>query len=115
MKYYVYACDQTYGGLHGMYNTMIVDVNSKEEAEEYIPEMSRDLMESYDCIFEDVYETDYETEEEYWEAYEEIIQDNIDGYVKKIKPEFEDMDIYELDKIACDLGPELFKEKYCET
>ena len=65
MLVYIFACEGSYGGLHGMYNEDIVEVQDMEEADEYGYEMAQDVAESYDC-FDD--EEDVEQELE-WRVY----------------------------------------------
>ena len=65
MLVYIFACEDSYGGLHGMYDEDIVEVRDIEEANEYGYEMAEGVVESYDC-FDD--EEDVEQELE-WRIY----------------------------------------------
>ena len=65
MLVYIFACEASYGGLHGMYNEDIVEVRDIEEANEYGYEMAEGVIESYDCFDED---EDIEQEPE-WRVY----------------------------------------------
>ena len=56
MLVYIFACEGSYGGLHGMYNEDVVEVQDIEEADEYGYEMAQDVAESYDCFDEEVEE-----------------------------------------------------------
>ena len=63
MLVYIFACEGSYGGLHGMYNEDVVEVQNIEEADEYGYEMAQDVVESYDC-FDEVVEEELE-----WRIY----------------------------------------------
>ena len=65
MLVYIFACEGSYRGLHGMYDEDIVEVQDMEEADEYGYEMAQDVVESYDCFDDD---EDIEQELE-WRIY----------------------------------------------
>ena len=65
MLVYIFACEASYGGLHGMYNEDVIEVQDIEEANNYGYEMAQNVVESYDC-FDD--EEDVEEELE-WRVY----------------------------------------------
>ena len=65
MLVYIFACESSYGGLHGMYDEDVVEVRDMEEANEYGYAMAEDVVESYDCFDED---EDIEQELE-WRVY----------------------------------------------
>ena len=65
MLVYIFACEGSYGGLHGMYDEDVVEVKDMEEANEYGYEMAEGVVESYDCFNED---EDIEQELE-WRVY----------------------------------------------
>ena len=65
MLVYIFACESSYGGLHGMYDEDVVEVRNMEEANEYGYEMAEGVVESYDCFDED---EDIEQELE-WRIY----------------------------------------------
>ena len=65
MLVYIFACESSYGGLHGMYDEDVVEVRDIEEANEYGYEMAEGVVESYDCFDED---EDIEQELE-WRVY----------------------------------------------
>ena len=65
MLVYIFACESSYGGLHGMYDEDVVEVRDMEEANEYGYGMAEGVVESYDCFDED---EDIEQELE-WRVY----------------------------------------------
>ena len=65
MLVYIFACEGSYGGLYGMYNEDVVEVQDIKEADEYGYEMAQDVVESYDCFDDD---EDIEQELE-WRIY----------------------------------------------
>lgn len=116
-RYFVYACEQTYGGLHGIDNYGVFDFDDSwtedEIYKEYVCEMSFEIMNSYSNIIDSLVDrNDYEDEEEYYSAIEEAMWENVDGYVVKIRDDVM-LSTKELDEECCRLGPELFKKEYC--
>ena len=65
MLVYIFACEGSYGGLHGMHDEDVVEVRDIEEANEYGYEMAEGVVESYDCFDAD---EDIEQELE-WRVY----------------------------------------------
>ena len=65
MLVYIFACEGSYGGLHGIYDADVVEVQDMEEADEYGYEMALGVVESYDCFDDD---EDIEQELE-WRIY----------------------------------------------
>lgn len=111
MKIFIYACEQTYGGLHGIEDFCVEefdndDFKNEEQLDkflwdEYIAPMSWDVAERYDTI-------EYpEDEDEEIDEYEVV-----DGYWVYIKDDIT-LSVKELNKEACRLGAEWFRDKYC--
>ena len=92
MLVYIFACEGSYRGLHGMYNADVVEVQDMEEANEYGYEMAEGVVESYDCFDEEV------EEELEWRIY-------------KIK---EGISAEEARAAVCSHNEEGFVAKYCE-
>ena len=63
MLVYIFACESSYGGLHGMYDEDVVEVQDIEEANEYGYEMAEGVVESYNCC-DEVFEEEFE-----WRVY----------------------------------------------
>ena len=63
MLVYIFACEASYGGLHGMYDEDVVEVRDMEEANEYGYAMAAGVVESYDC-FDEVFEEEFQ-----WRVY----------------------------------------------
>lgn len=107
MRVFIYACEDTYHGLHGIEDMRVAEVSSREEADEYGKEMSGEVNETYDTLG-DFYDDDDE------EAYEEAFLEAREWYVYHINEEkAKDISIGELNKLACNLGHELFIKDYC--
>ena len=99
MKVFIYAYESTYGGMHGINALAVYDVSTLAEADEIGFAMALDITESYDC-FDDI-------------SDEELLESCCwDVYV--IKDEFQSMSIEELDTLCCNLGCDLFTDKYCK-
>lgn len=106
MRVYIYAMENTYCGLHGMYNVAVEEVDDKravEQVNEIGKEMSNDVMVSYDSHFQDLVE-----DEDAWE-------ENLCWGCYKIRDDVI-LTTEELDIEACDYGDcfSEFIEKYCE-
>ena len=94
--YLIYACEQSYGGLHGMYDWDIRECNSKQKAEELGEYMSHEVMETYSCIMDSL----YEQANEYIEhdtIDENEYQDLFDSYLDDLIEENVEYQLYELD------------------
>ena len=94
MLVYIFAYEDSYGGLHGIYDADVVEVQDIEEANEYGYEMALGVVESYSCFDED---KDIEQELE-WRIY-------------KIK---EGISAEEARAAACLHSREGFVAEYCE-
>ena len=66
MLVYIFACEASYGGLHGMYTEDIVEVQDMEEADEYGYEMAQGVAESYGYFFDEDEDIEQELE---WRVY----------------------------------------------
>ena len=64
MLVYIFACEASYGGLHGIYDEDVVEVQDMEEANEYGYGMAEGVVESYDYCFDEVVEEELE-----WRIY----------------------------------------------
>jgi len=79
-KYAIYAYDNTYGGLHGYENYAIVDCKDQKEAEMTGAEMSRDVINDFGLVDDEmeayINSEDYDEEASY--DYEnELIEEDI--------------------------------------
>lgn len=120
MKIFIYACENFYGGLHGIEDYCI------DEFETYNgriisnigTELSQDVIENYINVDEDYLDCngaeDFDSEDDYWEACSEAINEHIEWYAYKIKDEFDNMTIKELEEIAAGTEPQSFIKEYCE-
>lgn len=116
-KWLLYACENQYGGLHGIEDYTVIETPDDWDEDfiysEYIPEMSEQVMESYGNIMDDlVNREDCDSEEEYDDALSYAIQENICGYVAQVRDDVKES-AEKLDRILCRLGHKLFREKYC--
>ena len=64
MLVYIFACESSYGGLHGIYDEDVVEVQDMEEANEYGYGMAQSVVESYDYCFDEEIEEELE-----WRVY----------------------------------------------
>ena len=64
MLVYIFACESSYGGLHGIYDEDVVEVRDMEEANEYGYGMAEGVVESYDYCFDEEIEEELE-----WRVY----------------------------------------------
>ena len=104
-RYFIYAYDEFYGGLHGMYDMTFLE-GDYQEAEMYGHEMSNSVIESYSEIYEQLF-MDCETEEEQEEALAEDITYEIYELCDDA-PSFEELEDMNLD-------PQSYIEEFCIT
>ena len=95
MLVYIFACESSYGGLHGMYEEDVIEVQDMEEANNYGYEMAEGVVESYDYYFDD----------------EEDIEQELEWHVYKIK---EGISAEEARAALGSHDEEGFVAKYCE-
>ena len=101
-RVFIYACEDSYGGLHGIEDMTVTEVSNLKVADEIGRDMSLGVIESYG-IREEYGEEDVEYDSDEgtcWEIY-------------KIK-EGICISTSELDAECCNLGKEDFIEQYCE-
>lgn len=94
MLVYIFACEASYGGLHGMYDEDVVEVRDIEEANAYGYEMAQGVVESYDCFDED-----------------EDVEQELEWRIYKIK---EDISADEARAAISSYDEDEFVEKFCE-
>ena len=99
MKVFIYAYENTYGGMHGINTLAVYDVSTLVEADEIGFDMAKEVTESYDCF--DEMDNEELLENCCWDVY-------------VIKDEFQSIPTGELDTLCCDLGCDLFTDKYCK-
>lgn len=111
-NYLIYACEQRYGGLYGMYNYAVEYGITEQQADEIGHEMSIGVMESYTYIMEDLqeeaeYHADRDTidDNEYEDLICEIIgeleEENAEWSLYRLRDDLTEEDkkqIKELDK-----------------
>ena len=94
MLVYIFAYEDSYGGLHGIYDANVVEPQDMEEANEYGYEMALGVVESYGCFDDD-----------------EDIEQELEWRIYKIK---EGISAEEARAAAYSHNEEGFVAKYCE-
>ena len=56
MLVYIFACEGSSGGLNGMYDEDVIEVQDMEEANKYGSKMAEGVVESYNCFDEEIEE-----------------------------------------------------------
>ena len=92
MLVYIFACEGSYGGLHGMYDEDVVEVRDMKEANEYGYAMAEGVVESYDC-------------------FDEVVEEELEWRIYKIK---EGISVEEARAALGSYDEEGFVAKYCE-
>lgn len=129
MLYAVIACEQMYGGLHGMVSYFVTE-GTEEEVEEMAIDESYAIMEEYSSIMEDLEaaaaeevgwdkdeleeyfeDSTIEADEEYTRALNEQMQENLQYEIYPIVEET-NLSIEQLDNLF-NRDPEEFIRKYC--
>ena len=104
MRFVIYAYESTYGGLHGIYDICVTEVNSLDEADDIGETMAYEVIDSYSHLFEpdpDEEDEEYEATSPEWEY-------------TRILPKWDNIPTAELDAEAAELGYEEFVNKYCK-
>ena len=104
MRFVIYAYESTYGGLHGIYDICVTEVNSLDEADTIGETMAYEVIDSYSHLFEpdpDEEDEEYETTSPEWEY-------------TRILPKWDNIPTAGLDAEAAELGYEEFVNKYCK-
>ena len=94
MLVYIFACEGSYGGLHGIYDADVVEVQDMEEANEYGYEMALGVVESYGYFDNEAY-----------------IEQELEWRIYKIK---EGISAEEARAAVCSHNEEGFVAEYCE-
>lgn len=118
----VWGCDQIYGGLHGMESTAVIE-GTEDDACEYAEALSREVIEEYgsiqenleaqvreECEFNNV---DYDEDgEDVWFIRNEVYDEDMEyGYIELDVNKLPTLNIEELDKMYYNYRDE-FTDKY---
>ena len=103
-RYFIYAYEEFYSGLHGMYDYCFEECTLRQ-AEDYGYEMSCGVIESYSYLLEEICGEDA-TEEEREEAFQEDIAYEI-WELRDDAPSFEELE-------AMNLDPKSYIDDYCK-
>ena len=118
MKYFIYAAENMYQGLHGIEDYRLIDTDDYDTAVAEAIDMSISVMESYSSIMEDFEDTAakvYEIDSEEYDYYlDELMQENIYYIIYTLKDEYKDMDEENVYDKVNQLGIDEFVETYCE-
>lgn len=101
MRFVIYAYESTYGGLHGIYDICVTEINSLDEADDIGETMAYEVIDSYPHLFTNDEDNYYEATSPEWEY-------------ARILPKWDNIPTAELDAEAAELGYEEFINKYCK-
>ena len=101
MRFVIYAYESTYGGLHGIYDICVTEVNSLDEADDIGENMAYEVIDTYSHLFANDEDEEYEATSPEWEY-------------TRILPKWDNIPTVELDAEAAELGYEEFVNKYCK-
>ena len=106
MIVYIYSDETIYGGLYGMYDCGVYDVDSIDDANKIGRELAYDVVESYSCISENY---DYDDDDDM-----ETLDESLQWIIWTIKPEIlEKLGIDDLMKEFARLDRDSFVDMYC--
>lgn len=122
MRLFIYAYDDLYGGLHGMYDYTFYEANNErqaEQAEEVAIDLSCGVIERYYDITEHLEEeadlcSDDRDSDEWFNAYDEAVMQDTAYEIYALKDEVKDKNEDELDELISQEGVSGFIDKYCE-
>ena len=101
MRFVIYAYESTYGGLHGIYDICVAEIDSLDEADDIGETMAYEVIDSYSHLFTNDKDEEYEATSPEWEY-------------ARILPKWDNIPTAELDAEAAELGYEEFVNKYCK-
>ena len=101
MRFVIYAYESTYGGLHGIYDICVTEINSLDEADAIGETMAYEVIDTYSHLFANDEDEEYEATSPEWEY-------------TRILPKWDNIPTAELDAEAAELGYEEFVNKYCK-
>lgn len=101
MRFVIYAYESTYGGLHGIYDICVTEVNSLNEADDIGETMAYEVIDTYSHLFTNDEDEECEATSPEWEY-------------TRILPKWDNIPTAELDAEAAELGYEEFVNKYCK-
>lgn len=107
MRFVIYAYESTYGGMHGIFNICVSEINSLDEADDIGEAMAYKVIDFYSHLFvSDEEECDEDGEYEFTSPEWEYA---------RILPKWDDIPTETLDAEAAELGYEEFVNKYCKV
>lgn len=101
MRFVIYAYESTYGGLHGIYDICVTEVNSLDEVDDIGETMAHEVIDTYSHLFANDEDEECECTSPEWEY-------------ARILPKWDNIPTAELDAEAAELGYEEFVNKYCK-
>ena len=101
MRFVIYAYESTYGGLHGVYDICVTEVNSLDEVDDIGETMAYEVIDTYSHLFANDEDKEYEATSPEWEY-------------TRILPKWDNIPTAELNAEAAELGYEEFVNKYCK-
>ena len=108
MRFVIYACESTYGGLHGIYDICVTEANSLDEVDNIGETMAYEVIDTYSHLFanDDVYDYDEDDDCEVTSPEWEYA---------RILPKWDIISTEILNAEAAELGYEEFINKYCKV
>ena len=106
MIFVIYAYERTYGGLNGIYDICVTEINSLDEADDIGETMAYEVIDSYSHLFA--------SEEEDCDEDEEYEATSPEWEYARILPKWDNIPTETLDAEAAELGYEEFVNKYCK-
>lgn len=108
MRFVIYAYESTYGGLHGIYDICVIEINSLDEADSIGETMAYEVIDTYSHLFanDDVYDYDEDDDCEVTSPEWEYA---------RILPKWDNISTETLNAEAAELGYEEFVNKYCKV
>lgn len=106
MRFVIYAYESTYGGLHGIYDICVTEINSLDEADDIGEAMAYEVIDTYSHLFT--------SEEEDCDEDREYECTSPEWEYARILPKWDNIPTAELDAEAAELGYKEFVNKYCK-
>ena len=120
MKVYIYAFEDEFQGLHGIFDQTVVEFYIDDlptigkHCDMIGQEMASDVIQSYEYMINWMPDRDdYENDDEYDYACDAAFEEEMQWITMPIHENFQSMNEDDLIDLASELGPDSFQEMYC--
>lgn len=116
-RFFYFACEGIYGGLHGVYNYGVIDAYNEDDVRNEAINASLEIINSYSSICESLKsDVEYRMEpgDNFDELYEEACyEDVVYGLWRIDENKAKNFSTEELNRMSCSMGEDEFVKRFC--